>query len=283
MRWIAALWAVCWFGAMPALAQEKVEVITLNYRTAEQVIPLIQPFVGKDGAVTGMQNKLIIRASPANLAQIKQVLANLDTMPRKLMITVRQNTTREALAQETSVYGSVGGEHGRISVPATPGRGDARVEVGNEQNRVGAKITSTRDMEDSRDTQRIQVLEGNPAYIRVGRSVPVSGRTVYRNAAGVTVVEDTSYQDVTSGFAVVPRVNGDQVTLEINPQQNTLGPRGTVNVQQAATVLSGRLGDWIELGGIGQQTTRSGSGTVYSTQSAGSDNRSIFVRVEEIK
>lgn len=283
MRWITALWFALWLGALPALAQEKVEVITLNYRTAEQVIPVIQPLVGKDGAVTGMQNKLIIRTSPANLAQIKQVLASIDSMPRKLMITVRQNTTREALAQEASVYGSVGSEHARVRIPGTPGRGDARVEIGNEQNRVGAKITSTRDIEDSRDTQRIQVLEGNVAYIRAGQSVPVQGRTVYRNAAGVTVVEDTSYRDVTSGFAVVPRVNGDQVTLEINPQQNTLGPRGTVNVQQAATVLSGRLGEWIELGGIGQQATRSGGGTVYSTQSSGSDTRSIFVRVEEIK
>jgi hypothetical protein len=157
------------------------------------------------------------------------------------------------------------------------------VEVGNDQSRVGARINSTRDIEDSRDSQRIQVLEGNPAFIQVGQSVPVQGRSVYRNAAGVTVVDDTSYQDVTRGFAVLPWVNGDQVTLEINPQRNTPGPRGTVNVQQASSVVSGRIGEWIELGGVGQQAARSGSGTVYSTQSTSSDNRSIFVRVDEIK
>lgn len=264
-------------------AQERVEVITLSYRTAEQMIPLIQPLVGKDGAVTGMQNKLIIRTSAANLAQIKQVIASLDSMPRKLMITVRQNTSRDALAQEARVYGSVGGPHARVTLPDTPGTAGGRIEAGNDRNTVGAKVNSTRDIADSRDTQRIQVLEGNTAYIQVGQSVPYRGHTVYRNAGGTTVVEDTSYRDVASGFAVVPRVTGDQVTLEINPQHNTLGPRGTVNVQQASSVVSGRIGEWIELGGVGQQATREGSGTVYSTQSASSDNRSIFVRVEEIK
>ena len=76
-------------------AQEKIEVITLNYRSAEQILPLIQPMVGKDGAVTGLQNRLVIRASAQNLAQIKKVIATLDTQARNLMITVRQNTTRD--------------------------------------------------------------------------------------------------------------------------------------------------------------------------------------------
>jgi len=268
--------------SLSAFAQEKIEVITLNYRTAEQVIPLIQPLVGKDGAVTGLQNRLVIRTSADKLAQIKRVLASIDTKPRRLMIIVRQNTTRAVLAQEASVYGAVGTEHARVRVPETPGKAGAKIEIGSRRDHVGAKITSTRDIESSADTQRVQVLEGNAAFIHVGQSVPYATRTIVRNGRQVTVVEDTQFQDVTSGFYVLPRVTGEQVTLEINPQRNTLGDRGTVNLQQASTVLSGRIGEWIELGGVGQQGTSSGSGTVYSTQGASSDNRSIFVKVEEI-
>lgn len=275
---------LCLLGCTPfAFAQDKIEVITLNYRAAEQVIPIIQPLLDKDGAVTGMQNRLIIRTSPANLAQIKRVLAQIDTQPKRLMITVRQSTTRDALARESSVYGTAGGEGGRMTLPQTPGAADARVEVGGERNRAGAKIISTRDIENSADVQKVQVLEGNPAFIRVGQSVPYRGRTVYRDARGTTVVDDTQFKDVTSGFYVLPRVSGDRVILEINPQRDTLGSHGAVNIQQAATTLSGRLGEWIELGGIGQQADTSGSGTVYSTRDASTDNRSIFVKVEEVR
>lgn len=281
-QWTMGLCVVLW--SCLALAQERVEVITLNYRTAAEIIPVIQPLVGREGAVTGMQNKLIVRTDAANLARIKDVIAQLDTRPRRLMITVRQNTTREALEQEASVHGTAGGEHGRVTLPEPPGEAGARVELGGERNRVGAKVTSTRGIESGADVQQVQVLEGNSAFIRAGQSVPQRDRTVYRDARGAMVVEEsTSYRDVTSGFYVAPRVSGDRVTLDINPQRNTLGERGRVNVQQAATTLSGRLGEWIELGGIGQQGTFQGGGTVYSTRQSGSDQRSIFVKVEEIR
>ena len=278
-----SLWLCLVAFNLSAFAQEKIEVITLNYRSAEQILPLIQPMVGKDGAVTGLQNRLVIRTSAQNLAQIKRVIASLDTQPRRLMITVRQNTTRDVLAQESSVFGSVGSERGRVSVPASTGDSGARIDIGSRRNRVGAKVTSTRDIENSADVQNVQVLEGNAAFIRAGQSVPYQSRTIVRNGRQVTVTEDTQFQDVTSGFYVLPRVSGSQVTLEINPQRNTLGSQGAINVQQASTVVSGRLGEWIELGGVGQQGNSRGSGTVYSTQDVSSDNRSIFVRVEEVQ
>ncbi len=270
-------------GCSPSIfAQEKIEVITLNYRSAEQMLPLIQPMLGKDGAVTGLQNHLVIRTNAQNLAQIKRVIAQLDVRLRNLMITVRQNTTRDALANEVSVNGSLGSEHGRITVPESLEDSEIRARIGH-RNRIGANVTSTRDIENSADVQNVQVLEGNAALIRVGQSVPYPVRSVVRGRPGALVVEDTQFQDVSSGFYVLPRVSGSQVTLEISPQHNTLGSRGAVNVQQASTVLSGRLGEWIELGGVGQQERVNGRGTVYSTQDVSADNRSIFVKVEEIR
>ena len=275
---------VCLLGSgMNAFAQEQVEVITLNYRNAEQMLPLIQPLVGRDGAVSGIQNRLVIRTTPDKMAQIKRVIASVDTQPRRLMITVRQNTNRDALAQESSVFGSVGTQRGRVTLPEIPGDAGARVEIGNRRSRIGAQVSSTRDIENSAEVQRVQVLEGNAAFIRAGQSVPYPTRTIIRDGRGTTVVEESRFQDVTSGFYVLPRVSGMQVTLEIDPQRNTLGRQGAVNVQQASTVLSGRIGEWIELGGVGQQGTNSGSGTVYSTQDTSNDNRSIFVKVEEVQ
>ena len=43
---------------------------------------------------------------------------------------------------------------------------------------------------------------------------------------------------------------GDQVTLEISPFDDTAGRLpGSVNVQRLVTTVSGRLGEWIALGG----------------------------------
>lgn len=280
-RLLISLWLVS-IGTL-AFAQDGIEVIVLKYRTAEQLIPIVQPLVGKEGAVTGMQNKLIVRASASRMKDVKNVIAGLDTQPRKLMITVRQNAARDALEQEASVYGTAGSNQGRVTLPETVTEGGIKVEAGGGRNRIGGKIVSTRDIEDSRDTQRIQVLEGNPAFIRAGQSVPYTTQTIIQNGRQLTVTEGTTYRDVTSGFYVLPRINGDQVTLEINPQRNTVGSSGSITIQQAATTLAGRLGEWIELGGLGGQSTTTDSGTAYATRGISSDKRAIFVKVEEVK
>src|SRR5258706_7610217 len=89
---LVLLLAVLWITAAPAFGQNAVlEVIPLKYRTAEQVMPVLKPLLDKNGSMSGMQNQLIIRTTPANLSDLKQVLASIDTMPRRLVITVRQD------------------------------------------------------------------------------------------------------------------------------------------------------------------------------------------------
>lgn len=46
------------------------EVIPLKYRTAEQVIPIILPMLAREGGVSGLQNQLVVRTTPANLEEI---------------------------------------------------------------------------------------------------------------------------------------------------------------------------------------------------------------------
>lgn len=268
-------------GAVAGHAQEKIEVLTLRYHSAQEILPLIEPLVGKDGAVTGMQNRLIIRTDAAHLAQIKKVLASVDTQPKRLQITVRQHTTREALSRDADIYGSLGGHSTRLRVPRQS-EGSANIEALGARGRVGANITSTRDIESSADSQTLQVLEGNAAFIRVGQSVPYTAQSIYRDGRRTTVVQDTQFQDATSGFYVLPRLAGETVTLEIRPQHNTVDGQGRLNIQEASTTISARLGEWIELGGVGQRSHSSGNGAVYSTRDISEDNRSIFVRVDSL-
>jgi hypothetical protein len=46
------------------LAAPEFKIIYLQYRFAEDILPILQPIAGDNDAVTGMQNHLIIHASP---------------------------------------------------------------------------------------------------------------------------------------------------------------------------------------------------------------------------
>jgi len=253
-RW---LWLV-WLLAGCAFAQERVEVIPLRYRTAQELIPLIQPLLGQTGAVTGLQNKLIVRATPEKLLQIREVVASLDEAPRRLLITVRMG-------------GTTAGEDAGAAV-------SGRIGAGGE---VEARVWSNRAAGEREDEQRLQVLEGHRAFIRTGVAVPYRSRIVTRDAWGRTVVQEgTEYRDVDSGFEVVPRLAGDRVMLDITPRRSRLTDDRSVAVEAAATRVSGRLGEWIELGGVGTSAEAQGRGIVYGTRTQEEAATRIQVKVE---
>jgi hypothetical protein len=88
-------------------------------------------------------------------------------------------------------------------------------------------------------------------------------------------------QDVTSGFYVVPRLQGDEVTLEILQHDDRPGRRrGVINTQSAGTMVRGRLGEWVELGGVATSNNNRQGGPGRSVNSRGSNNRAIQVKVE---
>ena len=70
---IAAFISGCLMACV-AVAQS-LEIIELRYRSAAEVIPILQPLLESGGALTGQDYKLFVRASSANLAQLRKALA----------------------------------------------------------------------------------------------------------------------------------------------------------------------------------------------------------------
>lgn len=280
---IGVWWMLFCVLAASVHAQEKVEVITLRYHQAEDLIPSLLPLVAPNGAITGMRNHLIVRAQPDQHAAVKRVLETLDAAPRQLEITVRQNTDRTALLNEAGVYGRARGDHGRVIIGNDASPGASRIEARGAEGRLGAYLNERDASSRSRDTQTLRVLEGRPAFIRVGQSLPYAARNVYVHPYGTTIVDNTQYVDVITGFEVLPRVSGDRVTLHVRPQKNSPGARGTINVQTADTVLSARLGEWIELGGADTSDADSSSGLLSRREGGSVERRAIFIRVDEVR
>lgn len=251
---------------------DEVEVIQLKYRTAEQVIPTLRPLLEPGGGLSGMQSTVVIRASRANIAQLKQVIATLDTMPRRLLISVRQDAGGSFAQRGAGVSGTVGGGDVRVGVNEPP-RSQSGVAVG---------VYDSHGTAEDRMTSQVQALEGSPAYISAGRSAPVRSTVV---TPGGVVQSTTSYQTVASGFYVIPRVAGDRVFLDIAPQRATPGAQGpgSANYQHIVTTASGRLGEWFPLAGVDQSAAGSQSGILSGASGARSATSSVWVRVDEIR
>lgn len=290
--WLArlALLSMLALAAGLAWATPQVEVIPLHYRTAEEVIPVLQPLLAPEGTLSGFKGQLIVRTTPENLAEIKRILASLDSAPRQLLITVRQDADINRQGSAAEVSGNVGGENARVIVPpAGRERQGGGVVLREGDSRIRAHVLESGSTVTDRNTQTLRVMEGREAFIRAGQSVPVRGRQVTRTVVGGQVVEQvvdtTQYHDVTTGFYVRARVTGERVMLEISPQRETLSKdiRGGVNVQRLVTTVSGRLGEWMELGGAGQSATAEQSALLGHASSATRDDRRVLIKVEEVR
>ena len=288
--WRLALILVLVGAAALARAQSAVEVIPLHYRTAEEVIPILEPMLERGGTLSGFRGQLIVRTTPENLVEIKRILASVDTAPRQLLITVRQDASGDLRRRALDVSGNVGNDNARVVVPPTSReRQGGRVVVRESDSVVRAHAIESASSASDRNTQTLRVSEGREAFIQVGQSVPVRGRQVTRSVVGGQVVEQvvdsTDYRDVTTGFYVRPRLAGNRVMLDISPQRESLSNdvRGGVNVQRVVTTVSGRLGEWIEIGGIGQDATGQQAVLLGRASSSGTERRRVLVKVDEVR
>jgi type II secretory pathway component GspD/PulD (secretin) len=269
-----------------ALAQTTVEVIPLKYRQADQVIPVLQPLLGREASINNFQNQLVIRATPSELAQVKRVLAGIDTPPRRLLITVRQDADVSGSRREAEVSGSIGNNNARVTVPGSGSREGGNVALREGDDRLRARVMDSSQTGGERTAQTVQVLEGYSAFIRAGESQPVRNRQVVRSMVNGQwvdrVVETTDYREATTGFNVRPRLQGEMVTLDIDPQRETFDEqrRGAVNVQRVSTTVSGRLGEWMDLGGISEERSNDSSGILSTRSVRSSDRRGVQVKVE---
>ena len=280
-----------WLGAAAVLAQTTVlEVIPLRHRNAAEVIPIIQPMLAREGSVSGFQGQLVVRTTPANLEEIKRILAAVDTAPRQLLVTVRQDAQGEVTRSQAEVSANVGSDHARVVVP--PASRDPRggnVALGGGDDSVRVQVLDSSSAASDRNTQTLRVTEGREAFVRVGQSVPVRERQVRRTVVGgrivEQVVEGTQYRDVTSGFYVLPRLAGVRVTLDIRPQRESLSEQssGAVNVQSMVTTVSSRLGEWMEIGGIVQDASGQQSVLLGRSATAARDSRRVLIKVDEVR
>jgi hypothetical protein len=234
-------------------AEQEIRVIELRHRSADDLIPVVRPLLGIDGAVAGDGYRLIVRDERATVDAIEKVVRELDVAKRNLRVTVRQTS----------------GEDVR-----RPGAGVAQEDGGRIVRRYATGQSETE--------QYLQVLDGETAYVEVGRSIPELSLFVELAGPHLELAQGVHYREVVTGFVVSPRLLGDEVELAISPRLSFLtdhGPR-IVEFHELHTHVRLRLGEWVDLGG-----TMSGADAVSRTilrvwRTGSSASRTILLRVD---
>jgi hypothetical protein len=255
---------------------DSIESIQLHNRPAAEVIPIIQPMLDAGGSVTGQGFQLFVRSSEQNLAQIRQLVETLDTAARQLLISVFQGSERDLRALAMSGGFRYQDDNADISVGSggRPPRGAA----------VSGSVLSTRGRLSDNPIHQLRVSEGNPGYIETGASIPYFAGSTWLGGHRPVVEAGVEYKDVTTGFYVLPRLHGEQVTMQISPHKDALSRSrsGAIDTQRASTTVTGPLGEWIPIGGVTDQTRRSSDsiGSHLSTQSRTND--SIWIKADVV-
>jgi type II secretory pathway component GspD/PulD (secretin) len=270
--------------AAGAHAQDMVtEVVPAGFRSADELARILRPLVPPPGSVNGFHNQLVIKTTPDNLAELRRILATLDTAPANLLVTVRR--TLDAQVSRDLAQGSVrlGSDNAAFAAGReTLGGGGASAGVVHGRAAAGVRVERQTGTRQGTDVQSLRVLEGKEAFIHMGQSVPVGERSVVITGAGVAVAEGTRYEEFGTGFFVRPRLHGDTVILDIIPSSRELRGDGSGAVREASTSISGPLGRWMEIGAADAQSTRGRSSVGSSRTTTTQRNDAIYVKVERL-
>lgn len=228
--------------SLQVMAETEFKIITLQHRFASDVLPIIEPMVGMDGTATGVNNQLILRASPERMREIEATVASLDIARVNRKITVNTNNNMQTQRERVEASGST--KVGKVTVS-----NDRRARPNSGQVDIENSSSSTRQ----NSSQFLNVLDGERAFIRVGQIVPFTQEWVTITRRYIQVDRFTDWREVTTGFAVRPRTVGNNVELEITPRIARLNQQGFIDFEELTTVVRTQLGSWVDIGGIMQQ------------------------------
>src|SRR3569623_1173641 len=235
-------------------------IISLQHRPAADLLPQIEAFVAAGGVVKAADHQLIIRTRPNNLAELRDLIRQLDRPLRRLLLTVRQVSGDRALDDEVALS-SAPGENPVVRVWRT----DTRSEL----DRV----------------LHVQVIEGEQAFIDVGKLIPVTDYTVAQSRQGGAVRQETRYAAASAGLNARPRLNGETVTVDIAPYQTAAAsgaaPQPVFSTQVLQSTVAGKLGAWLDIGGSRSAAFAADDAVITRSTQRSSANRRIVIKVTE--
>ncbi len=233
-----------------------IATITLKHRPAETVLPALRELAPEDVGLAADGFRLIVRGEPGEIDSVREAVATLDRPLANLMVSVRHS-------------GHATRERRRIE-----GRG----RIGDDGASGHLEIRRTHSGRDENANQRVRTLEGHAASIDTGMTVPAGSRWLWAGRRGAGYAEAPAHRHLPDGFYAVPHLNGDRVRVEIAVRRERPDGERT-RKREVVTTVSGRLGEWMPVGGV--STTDSGDGAGHWR--TGESAARIELKVERVR
>jgi len=221
-------------------------VYPMQYRTAAEALPMVEPLLSPEGRVAAdaRTNALLVVDDEGTIQRVREFLQGFDKLGKQARIRVRFD---ESSARErTSVEGR-----------ARASGEDWSVSAGKPMRKDGVEVR----LQDRTRTQQgsseffVTVVSGSAAYIMVGQDILYTQRWVDLSRRYARITETVTIQRMETGFEVNPVFLKDHADVEIIPRisHGGRGPR-VIRFTEASTRLVAPIGQWVAIGGTSQQS-----------------------------
>lgn len=229
-----------------------VTVIELSWMDGRTVADALTPSLRHGETVSGMDNKLILDASPARVRELTAIARQLDQKPQNLQVEVEQTSAKKSWFDNINIGIGFGSGHFGIGGSTNLGGGGSQVGVGAGSDHAGVGVSTGvgSGSNTSRSVQTLRILSGGSGYIKTGNSRPLPWVAVTQNG---DVIRGNDQQEAITGFYVRPRLVGDRVLIDLTTRQEAFKKAG-VDSSGLATTVEGGTGQWITIGGVVKDT-----------------------------
>lgn len=250
----------------------EVAVIKVNYRSASDILPLVETLLSPGGkaSLDTRTNTIIVNDTSESVTKIQALVANMDKPSEQVRIRFRFQETGLSKDRDLSTSGKVSGDRWSVATGRSRREG---VHVRARETRVNRQGTTE---------SFISVISGSFAYIWVGRDIPFSERWVSLSRRYARVVEKVNFQRVETGFEVRPVIIGNSVQIEIVPRISSLeeAGRGVVRLTEASTTMTVPKGQWVTIAGTSEQSSEVIRDILASGSSSTNSTLSLSLKVE---
>jgi len=220
----------CLFSALaahPAFAEVQVEVLTVYYRAAADLVPELSKSLSEDGRMVAEpgSNVIVVRDWPQNIGMIKERLKAMDKRPRRVRITVGFVEMEKIAALSGSVkWFLTVGEWSQGSLPA-----DLEIISGFNATPYGA----ARRMETF--NRQLLLLDGDKdGVIYVSNRVPDSAWFLDYGIMEEYIDPSAQFRDFGASFTVGAKVDETgRVEMRLTPKLTRLDGGSDIPIARA--------------------------------------------------
>ena len=273
------------WGVFPEQASAEMRLFELQHRPVGELAEMVRSLLGEEARVATDRNTLVVNASPSALDEVARLVDSYDRSKQMLRVTIEQGKTLSGHERGVSTSGRLQNDDSRIVIGPSGKKspeGGSTIIVDSGQNRLKLRGTDSRYRESRQVSQFVSVLEGEPALVSVGRAVPFTSQmlTYWRQHPGF--IATTSYENVDTGFEVLPTLYNGMVEIEVRPFMASLDRDNPQQIvfHELATKVNVPVGAWYELVGHMQAQDDLSREILGAGRGSAQNGSSVRVKVE---